>query len=407
MIGANPDGRKNFLAGTHRVVDPATTLARTLPLASKMGITRLAVLTGLDTIGIPVAAAVRPNSRSIAVHQGKGQSVEAAKASALMEAAECYHAEMIDLPLRRLSSPEISARAEAAVPAELPLCRGRMYRGERLLWVEAKDLFSGRPFWVPYELVNLDFAEEEPVAGLFQASTNGLAAGNHWLEAVLHALYETIERDALSLWRARHETGEVGAALDPALLAQTAAQRLLAAFAQANIVVRVWDITSDIGVPAFICIAASCAADVADEPELGSGCHLDRDIALSRALTEAAQSRLTRISGARDDFEAKTYAPSVRAARGKSADRWLAAPPHAQFTAEPDLAGRTLRHDLDNVLDRLAKADIRHVGCVDLTCHDFGIPVARLVVPGLEGPWTPPGGEYSPGARAQAIACAS
>ncbi|MGH7082175.1 MAG: YcaO-like family protein, partial [Acetobacteraceae bacterium] len=80
---------------------------------------------------------------------------------------------------------------------------------------------------------------------------------------------------------------------------------------------------------------------------------------------------------------------------------------HAQFTAEPDLAGRTLRHDLDNVLDRLAKADIRHVGCVDLTCPDFGIPVARLVVPGLEGPWTPPGGEYSPGARAQAIACAS
>ena len=66
-----------------------------------MGITRVAVLTGLDVIGIPVAAAVRPNSRSVAVHQGKGVTLDAAKASAVMEAVECFHAENIALPLRR------------------------------------------------------------------------------------------------------------------------------------------------------------------------------------------------------------------------------------------------------------------------------------------------------------------
>ena len=77
-----PHGAKHYLAGTHRIMDPDATLASVLPHAPRMGITRIAVLTGLDVIGIPVVAAVRPNSRSIAVHQGKGVTLSAAKASA-------------------------------------------------------------------------------------------------------------------------------------------------------------------------------------------------------------------------------------------------------------------------------------------------------------------------------------
>lgn len=403
MTGNNPDGRKIYIGGTHRVADPKTTLARTLPLAPKMGITRLAVLTGLDRIGIAVAAAMRPNSRSIAVHQGKGQTLDAAKASALMEAAECYHAETVDVPLRRLSFAEIGVDSEAADPALLPRCRGRTYRGERILWLEATDLLSGRPFWVPYETVSLDFAEEESCAGLFQAGTNGLAAGNHWLEAVLHALYEAIERDAVALWHTRHAAGKMGAALDPAWLAGADIQVLLRAFARADVAVRLWDVTSDVGVPAFVSIAAS-TDDTADESEVGSGCHLDRNVALSRALTEAAQARLTRISGARDDFEPESYAPSMRSAREKSARRWLAAPATASFIAEPDLSGPTLRHDLEIVLHRLTKIGIRHVGCVNLGRPELAIPVAKVIVPGLEGPWTPPNGDYSAGRRAQTVA---
>ncbi|MDA8050860.1 MAG: YcaO-like family protein [Rhodospirillales bacterium] len=404
MTNADPDGRKLHIAGTHRVVEPASTLARILPLAARMGITRVAVLTGLDRVGIPVAAAVRPNSRSIAVHQGKGLSLDAAKASAVMEAVECYHAETADLPLRRRSFAEITADAEAADPALLPRCRGRAYAGERLLWVEGRDLLSGRPFWLPHELVSIDFAERESGAGLFQAGTNGLAAGNHWLEAMLHALCETIERDALALWRAQPEPAGDRTALDPRALEGTAARPLLVAFAQAGVAIRVWDITSDIGIPSFVCLAVALGADEADEPELGSGCHLDRDVALARALTEAAQARLTRISGARDDFEPASYGPRVRAARQKAARRWLAGRATTGFTARAGLAGVTLRHDLDVVLRRLSDAGMRHVGYVDLTQPELGIPVARVVVPGLEGPWTPPDGDYTPGTRARVVA---
>src|SRR3954454_14847593 len=78
---------------THRVGSPAETLGRGGPLMARMGITRLGNITGLDRIGIPVAVAVRPNSRSVSVSQGKGFELSQALASALMEAIELFHAE--------------------------------------------------------------------------------------------------------------------------------------------------------------------------------------------------------------------------------------------------------------------------------------------------------------------------
>jgi ribosomal protein S12 methylthiotransferase accessory factor len=166
--------------------------------------------------------------------------------------------------------------------------------------------------------------------------------------------------------------------------------------------VRVWDVTSDIGIPAFVCLVASFDEPDAVEPELGSGCHADRDIALSRAMTEAAQARLTRISGARDDFDWTGYQPEQRAVRQDGARRWMAVPARGSFRAPETLAGPTLQHDLDVVLTRLSATGIAQACCICLTRHELGIPVVRVVVPDLEGPWTPPGGEYTPGVRAAA-----
>ena len=58
---------KTYRAGTHRSTAPEETLARVAPLLPALGITRLANITGLDRIGIPVVVACRPNSRSLAV----------------------------------------------------------------------------------------------------------------------------------------------------------------------------------------------------------------------------------------------------------------------------------------------------------------------------------------------------
>ena len=64
-----------------------------------MGITRIADVTGLDTIGIPVVMVYRPNSRSVVVAQGKGLDLLAAKVSGAMESVEVFMAERITKPL--------------------------------------------------------------------------------------------------------------------------------------------------------------------------------------------------------------------------------------------------------------------------------------------------------------------
>src|SRR5215470_14988881 len=84
--------------GTARARAPRETLRRITPLLPRAGITRLADVTGLDWIGLPVYQAIRPNSRNISVSQGKGLTRDQAKVSALMESLESFHAEQIDQP---------------------------------------------------------------------------------------------------------------------------------------------------------------------------------------------------------------------------------------------------------------------------------------------------------------------
>ena len=57
------------------------------------------------------------------------------------------------------------------------------------------------------------------------------------------------------------------------------------------------------------------------------------------------------------------------------------------------------------MLAGLAAAGYPDAAAVELTRKEIGLPVMRVVVPGLEGPWTPPGGGYVPGAaRAGGVA---
>ena len=53
------------------------------------------------------------------------------------------------------------------------------------------------------------------------------------------------------------------------------------------------------------------------------------------------------------------------------------------------------------IRDRLATAGIRQAVAIDLTRPAFGVPVVRVVVPGLEGSDHLP--DYVPGARARAV----
>lgn len=192
---------KRYRVGTHRAVSPALTLERIGPHLEKMGITRLANVTGLDRVGIPVVMAMRPNSRSVAVSQGKGVDLDAAKASAVMESVESWHAERIDLPTLYGSYNDLSSTTPLADPDRFPETRSnRFHRDLKILWIESVNLFTATSCWIPYEMVHTDYTVPTPPGhGCFPCSTNGLASGNHLVEAQSHAICEVIERDATTL----------------------------------------------------------------------------------------------------------------------------------------------------------------------------------------------------------------
>lgn len=396
---------KTFHNGTHRLIAPDKTVEKVRRFMQAMGITRIANVTGLDCIGIPVVMVCRPNSRSLAVSQGKGLNLAAAKASGLMEAVESYHAEHITLPLKYASYEELRYTHRIVDVTELPRISNSLFHPNlRLLWIEGHDLLQDELVWVPYEMVHTDYTLPLPAgSGCFPLSSNGLASGNHLLEAISHAICEVVERDSTSLWlhirkEAKHKTR-----IDLDAVDDLSCLEVLNKFEQANVGVAVWETTSDIGIPSFLCTIT----ERTEEPlrllysASGMGCHPARYIALLRALTEAAQSRLTYIAGSRDD----TFRNKYKRARDPDVLRLfrtqLGVQSMRNFCDAPTWETQTLDEDVDWELNRLQSAGIKRVVIVDLTKPEFLIPVVRVVIPGLEGSDEAAG--YTPGRRARKI----
>lgn len=383
--------------------DADAMLRRILPVAAAMGVTRVANLTGLDVLGVPVAAVTRPNSRSLAVHQGKGLTLMDAKVSALMEAAEAFHAETVQAPLRYGTAAGIGV--ETLDATRLARSKGGAGIEEQpILWIEGTGLASGRAIWVPFEAVHADYTVPgPPCSGFLQATTNGLGAGPDDLHAMLHALCEVIERDAVALWYGRGAALGPPSAVDPDGILDAAGRYLVARLHRRGARIGAWDATSDVGLPTFVCLLVP-SDDRPDgvEPEIGTACAMSPAEALMRAVTEAAQARITRISGARDDYTAQSYGTAARSARMAEARRWLATARLADGrSAACRIGARDRRHDLDGILSGLAAAGCGEPAWVDLARPEIGLAVGRIVVPGLEGPWTDDG-LYCPGARARA-----
>ena len=281
---------KMYTLDTHRSVPPLETLARIRPHFAKMGITRLANVTGLDRIGIPVVMVTRPNSRSVAVSQGKGLSLEAAEASGAMEAVETWHAERIALPLRYASLADLRQDTAVVDVERLPRVRlGQFHAAKRIMWIEGTDIAAREVAWVPYEMVHTDYTR--PVApghGCFPCSTNGLASGNHLLEASCHAICELIERDATTLWHHLPEASQDQTRIRLETVDDPACDEALRRLSDAAFEVAIWETTSDVGVASFHCLIVE-AGDRDSHIGIGDGCHPHRGIALWNAPIEVVR----------------------------------------------------------------------------------------------------------------------
>ena len=387
-----PDrGTKGFTKETHRTITPAQTIDKVTPHLKKMGITRIGNVTGLDNIGIPTVVVNRPNSRSLAVSQGKGLTLEAAKASALMESIESWHAENMTQPLLLGTRNSLKEAHELVELDELPQTTVvPPTEDTQFLWSETWDVMNSRKVWMPYELAHIDSTPDGRInAGIFCCTTNGLASGNHLYEALNHAICEVVERDAVTLWGLLPEDERNATGIDIDTIDCPMCLNVMDHFKKAGLAIGVWDVTADNGIPTFTCLIA----EQDNSPfrtihsAAGQGTHPTREIALLRALTEAAQTRLTIISGARDDITRNEYDRHRNPDQLNQERALIDGAVHGKkdFRSVEGFHGETFEDDVAWTLACLKRTGIEQVLCLDLSKPDMDIPVVKVVIPGLEG----------------------
>lgn len=307
-IQINPDVR--YLEGTQRVLSPEATLARTTKLLSKIGVTRIANITDLDRVGIPVFSAIRPSAAegAISIYSGKGVTDTNARISAIMESFERCLAEQPEVSIN-LAGVQLNTERVVDTYESLSESYPALYPGALLMpqplaeftsleWVMGHDIMDDIEVFVPANAVFHPYNSRNGTK-LFRSNTNGLASGNTIEEAVLHGLLEVIERDALSIAEYTRNPGREIVLSESDGMNYSLKKKL----EDAGIKVKVWLLDSDVDIPTVV---VALDDTVLKDPALlvmGAGSHLSPEIAVTRALTEAAQSRVVQIHGAREDTD--------------------------------------------------------------------------------------------------------
>lgn len=407
--------------GTSRVVPVKETLKRVVPLATKLGVTRLADITDMDVLRIPNYSAVLPGTQDyIWVYSGKGPTKMHARASALMECIERYTSLPAGAPRRYITGTydEMSAqhgREKILHPDDVLEPQAFPYRNDmKLDFLQGVDLFTNEAVFVPAAIALSRYEPENGSVNPFKFShTNGLASGNVMEEAICHALCEVIERDAVSLAELRssaipfHALKTLNQGLqrkglaidpvdqdayvdDPSLFPEVDvsnvefpyARTLLQRFWEEEIPIMVKEITTDIGIPTFMATSVQWITHDYGYLAEGHGTHPDARIALVRAITEVAQTRAANIHGARDDLRRMNY--QMGSTAETKAWQFMHSGHSKDFRSVNSFENEDVLEDINLILKNLRSAGLTRAIAVNLTNHEIGIPVVRMIVPGLE-----------------------
>jgi len=189
-----------------------------------------------------------------------------------------------------------------------------------------------------------------------------------------------IERDAWSLVETTRNTGPAVVGIDDPMI-----REMQKKFADAQVEVTVRDITSDIGIPTIAAVADDVLLKDPSLLTIGIGTHTSARIAVMRALTEVAQSRLTQIHGAREDTTLAELRKRMGYDRAKRINGyWYRDNGTVDYADIHSSDTDDFLKDIRNIIDALVEKGLDRVIVVDLTREEIGIPVVRVIVPGLE-----------------------
>lgn len=392
--------RKYATSGVARAVHPRTTIRAASRVLEAAGITRVADVTRLDRLGIPNFMSVRPDDLGpgISYYNGKGLTQDDAHAGALMEAIERHAGEYCSYPVVRASFRQLSSEAPCLRLDEIVAPWLAEFDDDTILeWVCGYELHTESPMFVP---LNCVVAPYRPSVGqqLFYSSSNGLASGNSLTEALCHALCEVIERDAesMSLAETRLVSG-IGALLNRAGLRSppygrervidlhsipSRSAQIVEKMQSAGLKVILYDVTDASRVTTVHCAIIDPYWNGPLNAHGGCGSHPDSRIAVSRALTEAAQSRLTCIQGGREDLDELMMNKSW--ITDSDIDDKLASAASIPFSDLPNFQSDYIDEDIGYLLNGAKKSGLERIIAFDMTHGDVNMPVVRVVAPEAE-----------------------
>ena len=373
-------------------------LADTLHLArakaATLGISRVTEITRLDHVGMPVAASIRPDAMegSLCVQAGKGMNREEAFTGAYMEAIEAALAEpgRAGIPVYTKAAKDILDCASHP-DRFLELCPRQgasINMSDAIDLVEATDFITGKSFLIPAELVFVPY----PAAGKkgktwFGSSSNGLASGNNREEAITHALFELIERDAMSFQAVRDTSRILRPDSFPAPI--RAMEKKLS---KAGLQLLIRHMDHSLGLPYFMAVIVDTVFENPVYLSAGYGCHNLAEVALMRAASEAIQSRLSFIHGGRDDLtdafrglrnlseeQKQLHFQQLHAALQKS-DEHIALDEVSDVLFDTSNAQRYLQ----SLVGHLQQQGFAQILTVALTPPEDALQVVKVVVPRLE-----------------------
>ena len=347
--------------------------------AAAAGVTRLADLTGLDVLGIPVWQAVRPWSLTVSVNQGKSFDPAVARIAAAMEAVEVAAAERVGPAVQRSCWSDIDPACRSGSPDDFARKRGGISADRPIDWILGERVADGAPFLVPRDAVLLDFTKESLDHDCVEVSSNGQGAHLSLEAATLKGLLEIVERDAMgeaflsdrNLWRMGRVSVEPG--IWPWF--DTIVDRVQAA----GISLWLYEFKALAGARVLACEMRDPAAFPSPRAiARGVAAAMSVEQALRGAVAEAAQVRLTDIAFAREDLTGRVTGKRIESV-----------PPYA-FVAEPGLlkaemapAPSTAGDQLTSLVVALAAGGYPDIVRVRLPTEADDVHAVRMFVPGL------------------------
>lgn len=413
--------------GGHRSVSPEQTLKKYLHLVSPItGVVRMLAPVRQDegiahvymaghnhAVKMTRLEHLKQGLRNVSC--GKGMSETQAKVSALCEAVERYSGELMGGEVRVTKAFQDWSTGEACHPNTVMQFSTQQYaqreslnkKGSRfnqvpepltdatpIDWTPLWSLTEQRHKYLPTQLVYYHMQASEGDKTCYSIGcSNGNASGNTREEAILQGFFELVERDAVALWwynRLRKPGVAVESFGEPYLLE-------LQAHYQQNLDRDIWamDLTSDLGIPVFV--AVSKMKEGQEEQLLfGLGCHLDARIALQRAYAEMNQMLGMAHKGtdgklSLEDAETLDWLRHATVAN----QPYMAADP-----AQPPkrLGDYPVQHSGEFLQDihhcrSIVEAQGMEMLVLDQMRADVGMPVVKVVVPGLRHFWA----RFAPG----------